>query len=81
VCDLFSFFEFFFFVDNLTLDLVPCVGVQHGYFITQDKDKSLEKDCGRKKERRERERIGEKTPKKVFNSVEIKLIEEEKVNP
>jgi hypothetical protein len=43
----------------------------------------LEKDCGRKKERRERERerIGEKTPKKVFNSVEIKLIEEEKVNP
>jgi hypothetical protein len=35
----------------------------------------------KKKEERERERIGEKTPKKVFNSVEIKLIEEEKVNP
>jgi hypothetical protein len=35
----------------------------------------------RKKRERERERIGEKTPKKVFNSVEIKLIEEEKVNP
>jgi hypothetical protein len=37
----------------------------------------------KKKERRERERggIGEKTPKKAFNPVEIKLIEEEKVNP
>jgi hypothetical protein len=35
----------------------------------------------KKRKKRERERIGEKTPKKVFNSVEIKLIEEEKVNP
>lgn len=83
VCDFFSFFEFFFFFDNLTLDLVSCVGVQHGYFITQDKNKSSEKDCGRKKKKEERERegIGEKTPKKAFNPVEIKLIEEEKVNP
>lgn len=50
--------SFFFFFDNLTLDLVSCVGVQHGYFITQDKNKSSEKDCGRKKKKEERERGG-----------------------